>query len=117
MRGEFGLENMGTRGGRLLVCLVSFFPAVWSLCNSDLSSQSWLYLYRRFWRVQGLGGFRSGRVSLMPFEHNPNNWVRHTDLPCQAIHPSVWQLVALNWMMICTSVGSDVDIKGAPFFL
>lgn len=36
------VENMGKRGGRLLACLVPFPPVVWSLCNSDLSSQSWV---------------------------------------------------------------------------
>lgn len=69
--------------------------------------------------MQGLGVLGQGRfqVSLMSFEHNPDNRVRHTDLLCQAIHPSVRQLIALNWMMICTRVVSDVDIKGAAFFL
>jgi hypothetical protein len=60
MQGEFGLENMGTRGGRLLVCLVPFFlrcgVCVTQICHLSLG----LYSFRRFWPVRGLGVLGQG---------------------------------------------------------
>jgi hypothetical protein len=100
--------------GRMAPCVFGafFLRCGWSSCNSDLSSQFWAVFILTVLASARFGGFRSGRVSLtwpcslelmLSFEHNPDNRVRHTDLPCQAIHPSVCQLIALNWMMICTS--------------
>lgn len=109
-QGNLVSENMVTRGRRLFLFLV-VFPDVWCLCNSKKKSYFATlnclgsYLYRRFCWVQGIGvfgqrGFLWRHVRIIP----TIGCTIQTYLPCRPVHPSGCQLIALNWMVICTSV-------------